>query len=70
MDISNYGIDWNAPLSADDDVEAVEVPAVPNPLSLSDFVQLQETIDPSVPSDDHGVTQYLMTIDFIQSKLV
>lgn len=69
VDISHYGIDWNAPLSTDDDIEAVEVPATRNPLTLSEFAQLQQTIDPSLPTDDYGVNQYLMTVDFVLSKV-
>jgi hypothetical protein len=70
VDLPHHGIDWNAPMSTDNDVEAVEIPATQNPLSLSDFAQLQETIDPFLPSDDHGICQYLMTVHFVESKVV
>lgn len=47
-----FYIDWDANLSTDGNVEAVKLPATPNPLCLSDFTQLQGAIDPSVSYDD------------------
>ena len=56
-DTSFYGIDWSAALSTDDndEVEMVEVPAITNPLTSSDFSELCSLIDPTSDSDSHGI---------------
>lgn len=64
-----YGIDWNAPLQTDDGVEAVEIPATENPLTSTDYTQLQQLINPSTDPDNHGITQYLLATDFVQQKV-
>lgn len=65
-----YGIDWNAPLDADeDDVEAVEVPAIHNPLRAKDYSELCELVDPTTPSHSYGLDQYRLTVDFVEDKL-
>ena len=53
--VNLFGIDWDAPLSTDlGEAEQVECPIVPNPLSATDFQELQATINPYDPSDDFG----------------
>lgn len=59
--IALYGVDWDAPLTSDDDAEAVEVPATINPLTSRDYLELQQSVDPTVGSDSHGVDHYLNT---------
>ena len=64
-----YGIDWNAPLNSDADVEAVQVPATVNPLTSSDYTELQHVIDPTANSDDHGIDQFFHAVRFVESKV-
>lgn len=64
-----YGIDWNAPLGIDDDAVAVEIPATENPLTPTDYTQLQQLINPSTDPDNHGITQYLLAMDLVQQKV-
>ena len=47
-------MDWDAPLTSDDDTEAVEVPA---------------SLDPTVDSDSNGIDHYLNTICFVERKV-
>ena len=65
-----YGVDWNAPLSTDGDAETVEIPSITNPLTIPDYLQLQEVVDPTSPnSADYGVDQYLQTVCFVAHKV-
>ena len=66
---AHYGIDWNAPLGTDEDADAVELPTTRNPLTVTDYVQLQQVIDPYSNSDDHGIDQYLLAVDFVEHKV-
>ena len=59
-------VDWNAPLGTDDDAEAVKIPATEN---RTDYTQLQQLINPSTDPDNHGITQYLLAVDFVQQKV-
>lgn len=52
------------------DAEAVKLPMTQNPLTLTDYTELQQTIDPSMPSDNHGIDQYLLTVEFVESKVL
>ena len=50
QDARRFGIEWNAP-----DAEAVELPAMNNPLTLSDYSNLCEQVDPRAPSETYGL---------------
>ena len=65
-----YGIDWDAPLSTDNDADMVEVPEVHNPLSETDYTELCETIDPLSATDNHGIDHYINAVQFVISKQV
>ena len=65
-----YGIDWNAPLTTDDDdANAVIVPPTVCPLSQSDFADLCQIVNPSIDLGDHGISQYLAVVNFTMSRL-
>ncbi len=66
---SMYGIDWNGPLSDEDDFEQVGVVNTCNPLGPIDFAQLQGTIDPLGTSETMGIDIYIRTLQFVYSKL-
>ena len=67
-----YGIDWNAPFSVgSESVDTVVVPVTDCPLSPSDMAQLHLEVNPhAVNYDDYGISQYMHTVDFIQSRIV
>ena len=67
--VVQYGIDWNAPLGTDDDIDAVETPSTENPLTPTDYTQLQQVINPSSNSDNHGIDHYLLAVDFVEHKV-
>ena len=65
-----YGIDWDAPLPIGaDDLQVVEVPDIPNPLTDEHYMELQTNIHPTSADSDYGVRQYLNVLDFVQSKV-
>lgn len=65
-----YGIDWNAPFSTDDDqAEAIEVPAIHNPLAEGDYLELCEVVNPMAQSDSYGLDQYRLTVDFVEDRM-
>ena len=65
-----YGIDWDAPLSTDDDVDSVGVPATPTPLSSTDYAELCQTIDPIAHSESYGVDEYIAAVQFVQRRII
>ena len=69
IDSRLYGIDWDAPLATDEDVEVVEVPGIPNPLSSSDYADLCQAIDPTAHSESYGVDEYITTVQFVCRKI-
>ena len=62
-----YGIDWDGPLSTEEDMtqEQVNVPLVESPLTDDDFLELSQTISPLAPSVNYGIDLYLTTLHFI-----
>lgn len=46
-----HGIDWDGPLSDNDDLDSVQVPAIPVPLGDEDLHELQQTVCPTAPRD-------------------
>ena len=70
VDEAMYGIDWNAPFSSDDEtVDSVTVPVSECPLSPDEMTQLRVEVDPLAETEDYGISQYLVTVDFVQSKI-
>jgi len=67
-EIHAYGTDWNGPVPLDDDVESVEVVHTVNPLNEEDYQELQESIDPSQFSLNHGIDLYLATLHFVSQR--
>ena len=65
VDEAMYGIDWNAPFSSDDEtVDSVTVPVSECPLSPDEMTQLRVEVDPLAETEDYGISQYLVTVDF------
>ena len=60
----DYGIDWNGPLSVDND-NIVTVPDTECPLFPEQFSILQATIDPLQSCEDFGVQIYIETREFV-----
>ena len=74
METSLYGIDWDSSMvtdDADDDAERVHIVGTAVPLNEDDFMELCQSIDPLAVSDsnDHGITQYLETVDYVTRKV-
>lgn len=64
-----YGIDWDAPLPTDDDVQIVSVPTLTNPLSEEQFTDLQVTLPPAIQDSDYGLSLYLDCVRYVQLRL-
>lgn len=64
-----FGVDWDGPLSDEDELQRVEVPSIPVPLEDGDLEELKQTVCPTLPSDDHGLGLYHQALQFVQSKL-
>ncbi len=54
----NFGIDWNGPISEDDDT-IVDIPEVNNPMLQEEEEELQSIISPTALSDNFGVDIYI-----------
>ena len=64
-----YGIDWDAFLPTDDDVQIVSVPMPTNPLTEEQFTDLQVTLPPVIQDSDYGLTQYFDCVRYVLLKL-
>ena len=64
-----HGIDWDGPLPDGDELESVQVPAIPVPLGDEDLEELQRTVCPTALSDDYGLDIYTHCLQFVRSKL-
>ena len=69
QEIMYHGIDWDGPLPDEDELEAVEVPAIPVPLEDEDLEELFHAVCPTAPSDTYGLDIYNQTFQFVQNKL-
>ena len=70
MNLFQYGIDWDGPLTdIDEAADMVEVEETLNPLRYIDYSELQATISPYTDSDCHGVDLYVKTPEFVHHKL-
>lgn len=68
---SMYGVDWDGPLSLDEnDPDTVGVPA--NSLELSDDVEqlLISQVNPLAFSHEFGIDLYLECLHFVSSRLL
>ena len=67
-----YGIDWDGPVSMDDDFEEPEhviVNAINNPFSSEQYEDLRTTINPLSPSSYYGIDLYLTALSFVHNML-
>ncbi len=67
IDIDNYGIDWEGPISTDDEIQQVNIDPINNILSISQLSNLQHIINPLAEDGNFGINLYLMTLEFIQN---
>lgn len=63
-----YGIDWNGPVSYDDD-EDVNVSQTFCPLQDIQMEELKQVVVPLAHSANYGLDLYLATLSFIQNIL-
>ncbi len=57
----NFGVDWNGPISEDDNI--VDIPEVNNPMLQEEEEELQSIISPTALSDNFGV-DIINTLEF------
>ena len=73
-DPTEYGVDWDGPVSHDDDDNDLDGVYMPMSVDLSisqhDLDELHTTIDPNAGSENFGIDLYVATSDFIASKLL
>ena len=70
INFENYGIDWDGPVVQEvGDNNHVEVPETNCPLSMEQFQELRETVNPLRQSIYHGVDCYLEVLQFILNRL-
>lgn len=51
------------------DIDVVEIPETPCPISQEDMEELTETIDPLKESNSYGIDIYLDTVQFVSFRL-
>jgi hypothetical protein len=70
-EFQQYGIDWDGPVPAEDDmdVDAVQVPETTCPLSQEHLDELVATIDPLRESNSYGIDIYLETMEFVNTHI-
>ena len=64
-----FGIDWEGPSTASDEDDCIVVPDTRNPLTNSDFEDLQASIPPLTPSNWYGIDLFEETKCFVSTKL-
>lgn len=62
-----YGVDWDGPLSSEENL--VQVPDTRFPISHSDFLLLNEEINPLDDTTIHGIGLYERTLEFVTSRI-
>ncbi len=63
----NFGIDWNGPISEEDD-NIVDIPEVYNPVLQEE--ELQSIISPTALSDNFGVDIYIRVLEHVHDVIV
>lgn len=53
-----------------DDVEQVEIPVTPNPLTLEQMEALKRTVQPLQLCDDYGIELYILARAFVRAVVV
>lgn len=64
---SNYGVDEEAPVPAEDDDNAIQVPESIYRITDANFTLLQQTVDPLGSSDNYAIDTYESTLHFLDS---
>ena len=64
-----YGIDWDGPVTVDEDTESVVIPPTDNPLSSTLYDSLRQAVDPLDECEDHGVQLYEVTRIFVDNHV-
>ena len=63
-DSTLYGIDWNGPISHDDEDAGVLIPQTRCPLTATDVEELR-VVSPSANSQKICIDLYLLTLSFV-----
>ena len=61
-------IDWNGPISEDDDY-TVDIPEIDNPL-LEEFEEFQTIVSPIAPTDNFGVDVFMTVFEDVCDIIV
>ena len=71
QDWSQYGIDCeeNVMLNTDEETSAVVIPEVKNPLSESDFEELQAQVNPIAHDEGYGIDLYQQACIFATEQV-
>ena len=64
-ELVNYGIDWNGPLTSDEEVQSVTVPDTVIPSITDIYDVLHENVDPLAYSRDYGIDLYLKALQYV-----
>lgn len=68
--LENFGIDWNGPVSYDDDdFDRVCVPHEECPLLEEEYEELKTAINPLADSCCYGTDLYLQTVEFVAATI-
>lgn len=62
-----YGVDWDGPLSPEEN--CVEVPNTRCPITHNDSLLLKDEISPLDDSTIHGIDLYERTLQFVTSRI-
>ena len=64
--LQDYGIDWDGPISMDNDAEQVTVPDLCCPLTEEQYAHLQGTIAPLDNSHNYGIDLYTAVMELVE----
>ena len=69
IDPETYGVDnGDTPIDVEDEGN-VEIPETPLPIDRNAWSELEQMINPSRPSDYHGVDIFIEVLEFIMLRL-
>ena len=63
-----YGVDWEGPLSLDDDEDAVVIPECVCPLTDVQFDELCTVVSPLSSSTNYGIDLYQSVLEFVAAQ--
>lgn len=66
-EINSYGIDWEGPISIDNEIQQVNVNPVNNILSDLQLINLQNIVNPLAEDGEFGIFLYLRTLEYLET---